>query len=416
MLLRFINSTSRRFCPAAVYFISIAMSSAQAPLEWLDEKLTYQTPDAFLKADLSGLFDVEGYYIDQRPPGLIFGNNDEFLNPRLSLFLDVQIGPKLYSLTQVRFDRGFDPRSEVRDGRFDEYLLRYTPWDDGRVNLQVGKFATVFGNWVARHDSWHNPFINAPLPYENVTVVTDGVVPGGSAGFLGRRNVADNKPGWLPVIWGPAYTTGASVFGRWDRFEYAAEVKNNAVSSRPRGWHATEVGFEHPSYTARLGYVPNAAWRFGGSASHGAYLQPAAERVAAFPVGYDRGSFNQTTLGWDLAYAHHHWEIWAEAILSRFQVPNVGNADSFSYYVEAKYKITPQMFGGVRWGQQLFDTVPAGGGGTQHWDRNIWRMEGALGYRFTRNLQGKVQYGYSHQAGPFQQGEQLLAGQVTLRF
>ena len=65
--------------------------------------------------------------------------------------------------------------------RLDEYALRVTPWDDGRFNLQVGKFSTVVGNWVQRHHSWENPFITAPLPYENLTAISDtvGAIIGG---------------------------------------------------------------------------------------------------------------------------------------------------------------------------------------------------------------------------------------------
>ena len=36
------------------------------------------------------------------------------------------------------------------------------------LNVQAGKFATVVGNWIERYDSWNNPFITAPLPYENM--------------------------------------------------------------------------------------------------------------------------------------------------------------------------------------------------------------------------------------------------------
>ena len=36
-----------------------------------DEKLTLQTEDGFFRTDLSGLIDLEEYYIDQHPPGLI---------------------------------------------------------------------------------------------------------------------------------------------------------------------------------------------------------------------------------------------------------------------------------------------------------------------------------------------------------
>src|SRR5262245_27248815 len=84
-------------------------------LEKLDNSLYLETPNGFFRTDLSGLIDLEGYYIDQRPPGLIFGGGDDFFNPRLTVFLDTHLGKHLYSLVEARFDRGFDPRSEVRD-------------------------------------------------------------------------------------------------------------------------------------------------------------------------------------------------------------------------------------------------------------------------------------------------------------
>ena len=61
--------------------------------------------------------------------------------------------------------------------RLDEYAIRVSPLKDIPLSVQVGKFGTVVGNWVPRHYSWDNPFINAPLPYENVTGVWDSEAP-----------------------------------------------------------------------------------------------------------------------------------------------------------------------------------------------------------------------------------------------
>jgi predicted porin len=87
-----------------------------------------------------------------------------------------------------------------------------------------------------------------------------------------------------------------------------------------------------------------------------------------------------------------------------------------AYYVEAKYKITSQFFAALRWNQELFDEVRNGVGAGTPWDRHTWRTDVAFGYRFTRHFQTKVQYSYNHQNGTLQQGEQLVAGQVTLKF
>ena len=403
-----------KFIPFAIAIFFTFTASAQPWLDKLDDSLHLQSPGGFFRADLSGLIDLEGYSIDQRPPGLLFSQHS-FFNPRLTLFLDTRLGPHLYSFVQFRADRGFDPRA-MPDGqwRFDEYLLRYTPFDDQRINLQIGKFATVVGNWVPRHNSWDNPFITAPLPYENVTTITDQTVPGSRAGFLARRHKADIKDKWLPLLWGPAYTSGASVFGTVEKFDYAFEFKNASISSRPSVWDATQLGWENPTVSGRLGFRPNAAWNLGVSASGGAYLLPAAG--AALPPGKHVGDFKQFTIGQDVGYAWHHWQIWGEVFLSRFEVPNVGDCDTLAYYVEAKYKITPQLFAAVRWNQQFFNDIPDGVGGRAPWDNDAWRADASLGWRFNRHWQAKVQYSYSHQRGTLQQGEQLVAGQLTLKF
>jgi hypothetical protein len=100
---------------------------------------------------------------------------------------------------------------------------------------------------------------------------------------------------------------------------------------------------------------------------------------------------------------------------ARFEVPTVGDADTLSSYIEAKYKVTTQFFGAVRWNEQFYGNVPAGGS-QQPWGNDIWRVDAALGYRFTDYLQTKIQYSFSHQDAPLQQGEQLVAGQLTIKF
>ena len=411
------NPCSARILCLVLTLTAFLSASAQFdPLAWLDERLFYESRDGKIAADFSGHVDLEGYVFEGQPPALLF-ERDDFFNPRLSLFADVEIGQSIYVFVQARQDRGFDPGAQVNDFRFDEYFIRYSTELAHPISFQFGKSATIFGNWQRRHFTWDNPFINAPLPYENVTVITDRLGPGAPAAFLGRQGVADNKGGWLPVIWGPAYTTGGTLFGTIEKFSYAASFKNNSISSRPTRWDAVNQSWEHPTYTTRLGYTPNAAWDFGSSFSYGAYLLDGAELFGTFPGGpYDRGSYNQMTLGWDLAYAHHHWEFWSEVILSRFQVPNVGNADSLSYYFESRYKLTPKLFLGLRWNQQIFETVPDGTGGDRHWDRNIWRIDTSLGYRFTRNMQAKVQHSLNQEQNSSRQADHLFATQLTLKF
>jgi hypothetical protein len=279
--------------------------------------------------------------------------------------------------------------------------------------LQVGKFATVIGNWVPRHLSWENPFVNAPLIYENITPISDKGAPASALDFFERFEARD-KYEFNPVIWGPSYASGISVSGRLRDFDYAAEVKNTSLSSRPESWTVTEIGFERPTFNARLGFRPNLMWTFGLSASDGTYFRPEAERT--LPRGRDIDDFRELVLGQDISFAWHHLQLWAEFYEARFEVPRVGDADTFAYYVEAKYKFTPQFFGALRWNQQIFDKVDNGLGGQSRWANDLGRIDIAVGYRFTPHTQVKLQYSYQKQTTGPRDDNHLLAAQFTVRF
>jgi hypothetical protein len=382
-------------------------------LDRLDTALTMAAFQDNLRLRLSGTLDLEIYHLQQPAPGLIDSKIDNLFNPRLTLFLDVQMGSHIYFFAQSRLDRGFDPSDHGAQVRLDEYALRITPWDDGRFTLQVGKFATVVGNWVPRHLSWDNPFINAPLVYENITAISDKAAPASPQDFV-RSFEATAKYEFNPVIWGPSYASGISVSGRLGRFDYAAEMKNSALSSRPESWNATETDFGHPTFNARLGFRPNQMWNFGVSASDGAYFRSEAEPT--LPRGRDLGDFRELVLGQDASFAWHHLQVWAEFYEARFEVPRVGDADTFAYYFEAKYKFTPQLFGAFRWNQQLFDSVDATGGGRLRWSQDLGRLDISAGYRFTPHAQLKLQYSYQQQTTGPRDSNHLLAAQFTVRF
>ena len=381
-------------------------------LDDLDSHLSVHAFDGTVGLRLSGLLDFEGYYVRQPPPGLIDTPHDFLFTPRLTLNLDVQIGRVFYLFAQARVDTGFDPTNADAVVRLDQYALRITPWEDGRFNVQIGKFSTVVGNWVNRHDSWENPFITAPLPYENLTAIWDIAAADSGAtliSWIGSPRSISN-----PIIWGASYTSGVSVFGHIGRFDYAAEMKNAAISSRPEVWDATILGFDNPICSARIGWRPGEAWNLGVSSSVGTYLQPVA--IDSLAPGKSLGDYRQVTLAQDVGYAWHHWQVWAECFESRFEIPLVGNADTFAYYIETKYKFTPQLFGALRWNQQLFGTITNDAGGRSPWGCDIWRVDAALTYRITPHIQTKLQYSYQSQASPLPEHAQLLALQFTVRF
>lgn len=322
------STALRALCGSALLLFAVAARAQDDPLDQVDQALSFSGWNDAFRMRISGTLDLEGYYQSQPQSGLIFSESNAFFNPRLSLFLDAQVGRHLYAFVQARADNGFDPGEEGSNVRLDEYVLRLTPFDDGRLNLQAGKFATVVGNWTLRHGSWDNPFITAPLPYENLTGIWDtegaraasavmvwaGLLPRPDAGgqFLDAyRNI--------PIIWGPSYASGASVFGQLGDVDYAFEMKNASLSSRPETWAPTETQWQNPTFSGRVGYRPSETWNIGFSASAGSYLQPEAQ--AGLPPGRGLDNYLEVVLGQDVSYAWHHLQLWAEAYEARFEIP-----------------------------------------------------------------------------------------------
>jgi hypothetical protein len=255
--------------------------------------------------------------------------------------------------------------------------------------------------------------VTAPLPYENLTGVNYEAAPSSPQSFLYQHRPAGGYD-TLPLIWGPVYTTGLAISGKIGTFDYAAEIKNAPISSDPSVWDATNQGFDHPTVSARLGWRPNEMWSLGVSGSEGSYFTKEAEPT--LPPGTGIGDFHQKLLGQDIRFAWHHWQLWAEVFEARFEVPRVGNADSLAYYLEAKYKFTPELYGALRWNQQFFNDVNNGYGGASPWDRDTWRVDAAVGYRLTAHTQLKVQYSVQHDPAGSRDFANEIAAQFTIRF
>jgi len=392
-------------------------------LDRVDDALTGSLLHDDVRARLSGALDLEGYHFSLPAPGLILTDRRDLFNPRLSLFLDAQIGPRVYVFVVARADHGFDPSDDGTQVRLDEYALRLALGRAGRAGLQIGKFATVVGNWMPRHNAWDNPFVTAPLPYENLTGIWDTTaVRSGRilllwAGVSSRPTQGGellDKYKSIPIIWGPSYASGAALFGGIGKFDYAVEMKNAALSSRPETWDAAQTQWQHPTFSGRLGYRPDVSWNLGLSASTGSYLQPLAAPTLA--AGDNLDDYRETVLGQDLGFAWHYFQFWSEVYRARFQIPRVGFADTTAYYLEAKLKFTPQFFGALRWNQQLFATVRDNNGSSVPWGRDVWRSDLGFGYRFTPHTQFKVQYSWQHEDADLHRSRGMAAGQFTARF
>ncbi|MFT3782716.1 MAG: hypothetical protein QM790_11935 [Nibricoccus sp.] len=405
----------------ALALVASAGASIDDALDHVSDSLRFSTHDSSIALKTSGTLDLEAYRIPELSNDLIYTEGRSLFAPRMAVFLDAQIGPRIYFFSQARIDRGFDPSDDPLEARLDEYALRLTVAKSPYTTIQVGKFGTVFGNWMVRHGSWENPFITAPLAYGRLTGLWDNTPPFNTTTLLRWSHVipsptsqADDKYFSVPVIWGPSYASGASLSTELGPINFAAEIKNTSLSSRPETWSVTHTGFQNPTFTGRLGYHPNPTWHFGLSWSSGTFLDAAAH--PPLRAGARLSDYKETVFGGDIAFAWRHWQVWAEAISTKFAIPGVADPHVFSWYVESKYKFTARIFGALRVGQQTYSKIPDATGGAIRWDRDVTAIDFAPTFRLAAHLQAKLQYSLQREEGDPKHWSHLTAAQMTLRF
>lgn len=411
-----------RLCLGVLAGTPVALE-AQDFFDRLGESLTFATADQAAALRLSGLIDLEAYRFDAIAPGFIATSEQELFNPRLTLFADAQFGAEWYAFAQARWDRGFDPAASRGRVRLDEYVLRFTPGTQRRFALQLGKFATVVGNWTARHDSWRDPFITAPLPYGGFTPMWDNAAVA-NRGTLFNWSYADrpatpaeralDQQRRIPVIWGPGYALGAALSGTTGRWNWALEAKNATPASRPAEWRNLDALFDEPTWSGRIGYRPNPTWGFGASGSTGPYLRPGY--IAPVPTGYARGDYRQELAGVDATFAWRHWQVWTEWYAVRFTIPEIGDAKLISGYLEARYKLTPRLALALRLNRQEFGTLPDPSGRQRPWGHDGWRTDFAPTFRFSPNVQLKLQWSVQREDDAGRRRIHDTAAQLTVRF
>lgn len=404
----------RRNVRSLVLFSMIALSArAQEPLDWVeklgDVPLTLRTPHRWITVAYTGTLELEGYIIDTRAPGLIF-DNDSFFNFRNRNMVTLSVGEHISIFVEERNDRRFDPSDRPVRAGFEQYFIRWTPFDQPWINLQAGKFPTPVGNFVPRHDAFDRALIRDPLPYDFMTGVSDATVVPGVTAVLNRRNLPDNKAGWVPMIWGPVYHTGAEVFGTAGQLDYAFALTDAPLSARPGQWDLDCDTDDKWNYSGRIGFSPLIGLKLGASYAIGPYL---TRTPATAPFKNNQ----QETFGFDAAYSFGHWQFWSEFFATSWEVPNISEElRAYSYYIEGRYKFTPGFYGSLRWGQIFFNEIADAGGNPTRWDRDAWRVECGIGYFFARNLVGKLQYEHNHQNGRLQQGANMVTLQLALRW
>jgi class 3 adenylate cyclase len=374
-----------------------------------DLGLHYESPGGLLQIEPGGRLELDGYAPRGSPQWLI-PTTRAFIAPRISVLTDVFVGKHFYSLIELRADRGEAPRDGGMEFRIEQAYVRVLPTRTD-FSIQLGRFASPFGQYPQIHHSTSDPLIRPPLPYDYRTTMS-GIIPAVSNdSFINWKNKTGFfRPIGLPPIWSAPYQLGAMLFGSMSSLSFRAAIMNGAPSLEPRDWNRS---FAHPSYTA------NAAWqvipelRIGASYDRGPYVTDSASFARVLPAGRHINDYSQELIGAEVTVTRGYVEIRGEGFLDRWEVPNVRpDPVDRSYFIQAKLKLSPDIFIAGRFGQIFFNELPHSSGILDKWDRDVRRVQIGAGYRIAQNAELRAESMWTH-TGVATDGD---GGLVSLQF
>lgn len=384
-----------------------------------DLGLEYISSSGFFQLLLSGRLDLEGMHIANEwvpTPTLPdecdachvdlarqMQNGDGTLRThRLRVFADIFLGDHLYSLIEIRNDHGLENLRAPQRTRIEQAFVRVVS-GSGTEGVQLGRFASPFGSYALRHLTTVDPFLSPPLPYDYRTVMNRWRSPIDGADFIRWKDASEevDLPG-APPVWDVTYQWGGMAFGRVGSIDIRVAAMNSAPSSHPRAWRLSFDSFKRPSWVVGATWKLSPSLEIGTSYDRGPWLAEPQTQVAASPPGTPTGAapedfrdFDQELISVDVAFLRGPLMIRAETIRDRWEVPNVdGMPAGLSGTLEVQTDVAPGLFVAARGG--FIDFRPfdgAGAGGSEDWDYDVFRYEGAVGYRLAQNV-GVMMSGY----------------------
>jgi len=370
----------------------------------------------------AGEFQVRGLLdVVATERGMAFDYNlltrdDSSFDPlSLRVFGDARVNERLQVLSQVVLR---DASGPYIDGAY----LVYTPSPAQDLNFTAGKIPWPIGTYAPRTYSNRNPLVGTPLMYQYHTTVlwyavppsADALLATAGSGQLGVDYFGFSMGRGAPIVDDSYWDVGMTVTGSRQPLEYAFGV----VAGTP-GWGSTSQDENSgKSWLGRVGLAPWPSVRFGVSGSTGPYLLQSLD--PQLPVGKNANDYHQKLAMADLELQAGHAELRAEAARNVWESPTVGDLEVTSGYVELKLTHDTGAFVAGRVDAMKFGDIRDSGGVDRSWDSDVTRFEAGAGYRFDRDVTGKLVFQHTRVAAGGARTEELklplVAAQLSVRF
>jgi hypothetical protein len=326
-------------------------------------------------ADVGGIITV--HYLDGGDGKSPLLHNDGLPGFELvgDLFVNVRVSEEASVFLQLETWRGWEVR--LYGGS-----LVYKIFGE-RLQVEAGKFAAPFGNFLPRRFAPQNFLYGYPLQYEYRLGLGTDKVPGTETELLHTRGAGSDYS--IQMIARQGYLSGAQLFGALGRFGYNIGLANGALAN-PADLNVSQK----PLLFGRLHLQPAIGLKIGISAAGGSYLNYKLVKNQRPNLRPER--YAQYVAGLDVEYSRGYLVFFGEGAFSRWQSPFLSDdLDALAFSAEARYKILPRLFVAARYGRLTFseiaDTrdVDADGKLAEPWEFPVWRLESGAGYHLSRH-------------------------------
>lgn len=289
------------------------------------------------------------------------------------------------------------------------FTLANVTWADPNRShsISVGRFLTPFGFYSTRNLTIDRTFVELPLSYSYYVSISDEYGYWDNARYLSNYS---SDEGLMTSVYFGLYATGL----RWDW-----EIKENelnlqtAYTTVSLGSSRNYSNLANSAVTSRLVYNPNIEWQIGLNASYGSFMQLSPSDNGSLRYDNALEQYRQTLVGTDIRFGLGFWEVIGEVIYSSWHVPaylenqsgfvfepgsnKLRNYDLSNIGMNIDVRFEPPFLTGsyfaLRFDHLNFiEKSPFNQNqyGTIDWDKDKYRVSGALGYKLSRNVEVKI--------------------------
>ncbi len=271
----------------------------------------------------------------------------------------------------------------------DYLVLRVTDIASSGINAELGQIGIPFQNLGERQFPWRNAFFSLPLMNEHLTSLSNRDYTL-RAPDLARPARGDG----VHLLDGALYDLGAKFYGDLGMFTYSAALIDGMISETGT-YGSAGLNTHHGFGTIfRFAATPQTGLTIGISYAFGPYMNDS--------YGRDPNHYPQRIVGSDVEFSAGYFSFYGQAAYNSWKYYSL-NLKAFGYSAEGRYAATPRLSVAFRAGGLVFNSItaqvytdtydPAGFVPyTGKWDYDVLRLEGALLYRFARELLFKITY------------------------